>query len=104
MGDLRIEAPATDLEALRQSLYDEFGAEADIQEITAIVAGELREPRLIALSINWDPSTQDRVERRVTGWRDGRGRMEPFRVELFDKVLEQPTGQQLARFLEGVEK
>jgi len=49
--ELQIEAPAEDLAALRQMLDEEMGEEADVQPISSIAPGELREPLLIGLVV-----------------------------------------------------
>jgi hypothetical protein len=51
MAELEIEAPPEQLEELRQQLIGELGSDLDIQEVSSIGAGELREPVLVAIIV-----------------------------------------------------
>ncbi|MGB6004807.1 MAG: hypothetical protein WBG36_09360 [Ornithinimicrobium sp.] len=50
-GDLIIEGPPEELEALRKLLETEFGPDAAVQQITSSQSGQLREPLTIALIV-----------------------------------------------------
>jgi hypothetical protein len=49
--DLIIEGSPEDLEALRELLEAEFGADAAVQPVTSAQSGELREPIITALIV-----------------------------------------------------
>jgi hypothetical protein len=71
--ELQIEAPAKDLEDLRQLLLRELGSKADLQEISSAGAGELREPILISIIVALGgPAITCGVVKIVKIWADHR--------------------------------
>jgi hypothetical protein len=95
MMELQIEAPAKDLEDLRQLLLKEAGGRIDLQEISSAGAGELREPVLTSIIIALGgPAVVTAVVAIVKRWADHREAMRQSELAKF-RLLSQATAKDL---------
>jgi len=89
MMELQIEAPAKELEDLRQLLLKDAGGGIDVQEISSAGAGELREPVLTSIIVALGgPAVVTAVVAIVKRWADHREAMRKAELAKFHLLSE----------------
>jgi len=76
----KVEAPADDLEDLRQALQRKLGSAVHIDEMLDHEAGELHDATLIGLAIVVGPKIVSSVREVVSGWLEHRRKMAYLRI------------------------
>lgn len=82
MTDIRIQADSDDLEDLRRTLFEELGPDLELQEVSSIAPGELREPVLVSLVIVLGPVVVREFAAVVKRWMAHREKMKALELRM----------------------